>query len=283
MATVTEKYCPYCEKTLPAEAFYVDKAQPSGLSSYCKRCTKAKQQSPASLAKRRARRALASTNHRIGAPLSLPRDTQGQVCITEKYCPQCEQTKAVSAFHKNASQPDGLHGWCKACRNAIHKRPEEQEKRSIAHRKWYVENQQHCLDYAAEWRLENPERAKEIDQRYMAIPAHKTKKNAQRRIRYQKDSSKAKATYHRRRARKKNAPLNDLTKIQWRAILKHYGYRCVYCGTKFPANKLTMDHLTPLCDGGSHTVNNVVPACKSCNSKKGPRAVLVPVQPLLLI
>lgn len=38
--------------------------------------------------------------------------------IGEKYCPQCEQRKLVSDFPRNAGSPDGLHAWCKVCKNA---------------------------------------------------------------------------------------------------------------------------------------------------------------------
>jgi 5-methylcytosine-specific restriction endonuclease McrA len=85
----------------------------------------------------------------------------------------------------------------------------------------------------------------------------------------------------RRRALVANAPRNDLTREQWEAIKKHYKYRCVYCGKKM--QRLTMEHLTPFSKGGSNTLDNVVPACKSCNSKKRDRGPLVPVQPLLLV
>ena len=44
--------------------------------------------------------------------------------------------------------------------------------------------------------------------------------------------------------------------------------RCYYCGSLTPAIDLTMDHIVPLSRGGKTTKGNVVPACKSCNSKK---------------
>jgi 5-methylcytosine-specific restriction endonuclease McrA len=84
----------------------------------------------------------------------------------------------------------------------------------------------------------------------------------------------------KRDARHKAAPIRDLTRAEWEEIKAAYGYRCVYCETK-PA-KLTMDHITPLSKGGTHTKRNIVPACKSCNSKKRDRQVLKPIQPLLL-
>lgn len=43
---------------------------------------------------------------------------------------------------------------------------------------------------------------------------------------------------------------------------------CHYCNQKFPAEDLTMDHLVPVSRGGKASRNNVVPACKECNSRK---------------
>ena len=40
---------------------------------------------------------------------------------------------------------------------------------------------------------------------------------------------------------------------------------CVYCGSTEP---LTIDHVTPLSKGGTHTIDNLALACKSCNSSK---------------
>lgn len=88
---------------------------------------------------------------------------------------------------------------------------------------------------------------------------------------------KVKATYHRRRAAKKDAPVNDLTAQQWIGIKAAYRWCCAYCHRKRP---LTMDHVIPLSRGGPHTASNIVPACRSCNSRKGARAAPA-YQPLL--
>jgi 5-methylcytosine-specific restriction endonuclease McrA len=74
------------------------------------------------------------------------------------------------------------------------------------------------------------------------------------------------AAQQRRRARKATAPVNDLTRKQWRAIKAAFGNRCAYCGEHF--ERLTMDHIIALSKGGSHTAANVVPACHSCNCRK---------------
>ena len=67
------------------------------------------------------------------------------------------------------------------------------------------------------------------------------------------------------RAQKRGAP-SDLTVKQWRAKLAAYGNHCAYCGVWSKA--LTQDHIRPLSKGGHHTVSNIVPACRSCNSRK---------------
>lgn len=44
--------------------------------------------------------------------------------------------------------------------------------------------------------------------------------------------------------------------------------RCHWCGERFPAEELTMDHIVPVTRGGKASRNNVVPSCRECNSRK---------------
>jgi len=46
---------------------------------------------------------------------------------------------------------------------------------------------------------------------------------------------------------------------------------CQYCGKEFPANMLTMDHVIPISQGGKTEWENLVTACKACNTRKGNR------------
>ena len=77
----------------------------------------------------------------------------------------------------------------------------------------------------------------------------------------------------RRRARKHNASINDLTCEQWNNIIACYEHRCAYCFGYF--EKLEMDHVVPLSNGGDHTESNVVPACRTRNAIKHDRHVSV--------
>ena len=69
----------------------------------------------------------------------------------------------------------------------------------------------------------------------------------------------------RRRAMFKQV-LCTLTVDEWNQILKFCEFKCKYCGRDGP---LTVDHVKPLSKGGSHTKENVVPACLQCNVRKG--------------
>ena len=69
------------------------------------------------------------------------------------------------------------------------------------------------------------------------------------------------------------AAINDLTVTQWQERVAEFGGYCAYCLAPL-GDDVHMDHMTPLSRGGNHTLSNVVPCCKSCNSKKYTRTLL---------
>jgi 5-methylcytosine-specific restriction endonuclease McrA len=58
------------------------------------------------------------------------------------------------------------------------------------------------------------------------------------------------------------------TIAEWKSVLRHFGRKCVYCNTKLTPKNVSRDHRQPLCRSGSNDIRNIVPACRSCNSKK---------------
>jgi 5-methylcytosine-specific restriction endonuclease McrA len=58
---------------------------------------------------------------------------------------------------------------------------------------------------------------------------------------------------------------NDLTAAEWTSIRSAWGC-CAYCGGTDEA--LQKDCVLPLSRGGRYTLENVVPACRSCNASK---------------
>lgn len=47
--------------------------------------------------------------------------------------------------------------------------------------------------------------------------------------------------------------------------------KCQYCGKRFSATDLTLDHVVPRVQGGGNSWSNLVCACMKCNTKKGGR------------
>jgi 5-methylcytosine-specific restriction endonuclease McrA len=47
--------------------------------------------------------------------------------------------------------------------------------------------------------------------------------------------------------------------------------KCQYCGKRFPATELTLDHIVPRVQGGANSWSNLVCACLRCNTRKGGR------------
>lgn len=69
----------------------------------------------------------------------------------------------------------------------------------------------------------------------------------------------------RRRQRRVKAVINDLSIEQWEA-LKAAWNGCAYCGAT--DRPLQRDCVMAISRGGRYTVDNVVPACGSCNTSK---------------
>jgi len=114
---------------------------------------------------------------------------------------------------------------------------------------WYSDNKERAKANVRAWQKANPEK-----RRLHARPSE-----------------------HRRRARLKGAT-GSFTSQEWSELVKAYNNRCAYCKKR---KKLTVDHIIPLSKGGTNTIENIVPACGGCNSRKC--AKLWDVQPSLKI
>ena len=73
------------------------------------------------------------------------------------------------------------------------------------------------------------------------------------------------ARYARRRRRRMERVEQDLTPDQWQALKEAWG-GCAYCGaTGVP---LQRDCVLPISRGGRYALDNIAPACRSCNASK---------------
>ena len=63
----------------------------------------------------------------------------------------------------------------------------------------------------------------------------------------------------------------NVVKFNRRNVFLRDENRCQYCGKKFGAHHLSLDHVLPRSRGGPSTWDNIVCACLKCNVRKGGR------------
>lgn len=56
------------------------------------------------------------------------------------------------------------------------------------------------------------------------------------------------------------------------------GYRCQYCNDVYTRKDLTFDHVIPKSIGGPTNFENIVTACKTCNTKKANKRNIKPIR-----
>jgi 5-methylcytosine-specific restriction endonuclease McrA len=132
-----------------------------------------------------------------------------------------------------------------------------------------------------EWRRTKPGRIRAYNKRYRMSALGQAKAREYR----SRPEVKARATIATRQWRQRNrAHVNQLClaraykapplkKPEIDVLLEYYGPNCVYCGSEATG----FDHLNPVSKGGQHSLENLAPACGSCNSRKSNHPIWVMV------
>ena len=113
--------------------------------------------------------------------------------------------------------------------------------------KYYAEHREDKLEYGKVYYLKNKESI-----------------NLKNRIYRSENRELCNILGMRYRSKKKQLP-STLTAEQWNKAKNHFNNRCAYCNGELP---LTREHFLPVNKDGEFTHNNIIPACKSCNSSK---------------
>lgn len=255
------KICSKCKRELPKDTnhFNKHKGNKDGLQYYCKEC-----------------RGYSFTDYVLEEP------KKGHYfCITCK-----REFPLTSKYWNKGNNKHGLRSECRDCTKAY----DEQWRKENPHAwdEWYEENREYKKAKCREWIEDNKEYKKEYDKEYMELNGDRVRaqrrkyrrenphvarawyeQNKKSRAEYNREwsrSNKEKLNnyYQKRRARKESLP-NTLTVEQWNSIIEDFNHQCAYCGED---TELTREHFIALSRGGEYTHNNIIPACKSCNSSK---------------
>jgi 5-methylcytosine-specific restriction endonuclease McrA len=175
---------------------------------------------------------------------------------TSKQCTKCKEWKPATLeyFNKHGKR---LRSQCKACSHKIHG-------------DWQKTNPEKVYENNKRWRMANLDKRREQDKRYRESHPKKMYE-AQKRYR-ETHPEKRRILEQHRRARKASLPAT-LMPQQWEDIKAEFNYSCAYCRRAWYdiEGALAQDHVIPIKQGGPYTKENIVPACKSCNSRKKDR------------
>lgn len=126
------------------------------------------------------------------------------------------------------------------------------ERAREVYRKYRLAHLEQYREWQHQWVLAHPEQHREWSRRWTAA-----------------NPERHRIASARRRARLAGV-LSTLTHAQWVSLCWNHQMACAYCKAFGP---LTIDHVVPISKGGGHTAENIVPACRSCNSRKGDRVL----------
>lgn len=145
---------------------------------------------------------------------------------------------------------------CKSCRD-------------IYHLHWRTENKEKWLKSSRAWTKKNKSLSKTIKEKYEKTNRDKilksrrlSYKQGNRKTDYKTDPFVRREIKNRYRARKLNA-ISE--KYKAKDIFERDNWECVYCKNE----AFCLDHVVPLSRNGTDTIDNLVAACKSCNTSKG--------------
>lgn len=188
-------------------------------------------------------------------------------------CTYCRVDLPVEAFNKRPARPKGYFSRCKVCvrettRERRAKHYQANKERLLARQLAYaIAHRDAEAARARAWREANPEKVYELNQDYYWNNAERLRAYA---VDYARNHPEQTQARNRRRKAVERAATGNVTATEWAAIVEAYNGACVYCGA---TERLTQDHVVPLAAGGTHSPDNVVPACLSCNCSKGARPV----------
>lgn len=176
-------------------------------------------------------------------------------------CDICKAAKKAAAAKSNLKNRDHIRAKNAAYERAHRAEAKERIARWVAAdpgrarkasrermKRWADTNRDVVRERYRMWRAENPDKARAASRAYVAANPEKVREHGKI-----------------RRVRLLGADVRIVTPRDWRRLCGRYRNRCAYCEADGPLQK---DHIIPITRGGRHSIGNLLPACKSCNSSK---------------
>ena len=214
--------------------------------------------------------------------------------IPTRVCVRCGDEKPLEEFRRNSRHRTGYDNVCVICNRAIVRawQKANPEKRAATLRKWRSDpdNLERAradsrARYAADpkireqkrqWQRENAEKRKEIVRR--SDEKNRDKRRAYNRARRAQERVQRREQLRRWKAENREwvAEQNRVRRsatpetVEYGALILRDP--CCYCGGR---DRMELDHIEPIKDGGVNDWTNLTVACKRCNRRKSSRSLLV--------
>lgn len=176
--------------------------------------------------------------------------------MVERTCSKCEVSKpeTLEFFRSRGTKyRGGLRPDCRVCSAACD-------------RAWRQRNPEAIAAYRRAHRERIRGQMREYKRRYYATPEGKAVIARCNRKWNRSKEGRAWLTRAQQSRRARKASLRaDFTSEDWQLCLEWFADSCAYCGT---GGEMTQDHVIPVSSGGGYVVENIIPACGSCNSRK---------------
>jgi hypothetical protein len=249
----TMKQCKECRQWKDVTEFVKDNRRPSGYGSPCKECSK-----------KRSQKYYAENPRKVAES-------------NKKWkLRHLEKVKEMAANWRESNREKiQKNNRLRYANNIEKERERERVKRE--------NNREQLRERSREWANAHPDRRRVATEKYRALHPEKdrerksnwyfrNKENETERIKQwrERNPGKGREWKQARRARLVGAG-GKISASEWSELCNKYKNRCLCCGRG--GVKLALDHIVPLSAGGTNTIDNAQPLCKSCNSKKGRRTI----------
>jgi len=198
--------------------------------------------------------------------------------VPAKVCSRCLAVKALSAFPKNRSKPDGRQSYCKECDRAAcaEYRAVNAEARRAYLREYRAANADTLREYKRAYYAANRSRPLDIGDGHLQKRCAPSTSGGCGRLLIRGDFPRKRSNADQRAplcrecVARRNADRYLIKKLRLAEYWDEIGaYTCYLCQQEFTENDVIhVEHIMPRALGGSDDRENLLPAHAACNLRK---------------